>query len=899
MDEKCIRDLRGSIRRCPLARYDARESVRVNGVQQNGVRVQAWTCNSDSANPNQQWKNVGDGSPEWAGTDKCLDLTNGNTQQGTPVDSNLGLLAGERESTVVHLIMFRLAQCLASIIPQSDFKAQRPSGGLCGHGGIGINNVSYVPFHTSDIPCATIHCCIPIIASALPQPLVLTAFITGARETVTILLRRVRAALESRATALRTVHNPWTGGEASSAMVRNIVASGKRNPNEGSAITAVTVTRTWLFATTTSHPRNGIMPCSDRVSPIHRSIERESKRGDPGYVLSSQLNATAREKSRPSINTSLSERIRLPGAASEVAVSQLGADGQFPGIYTVLIRHEMTLASVGDYLGAGVLYELLANYDIASNGTTFKSALSEYFPLAEQLQNRQNFSDPSSTSSWRRPSINTSLSERIRLAGAAAEVAVSQLGADGQFLGIYTVLIRSLVHEMTSASVGDYYGAGVFYGLLANYDIASNGTSFKSALSEYFPLAEQLQNRQNFSDPSVYGHAAARAYTAYGDPAMLGYATDVWWYARAYTLSEDGNIPTKNVTISSSCPGASIPDPIYLHAARDSAVFVQNHLLNTQLLVQGSIAADDCVVSPSVVVWDTGLMIEALTALGSYTKNTTVLSLLNGMIQAAIFQSDWVCDNGVIANPLSGDIGDMELPRSLALSLTYHVIQDPALRQGVEAFLAVQYNAVVDLATNSNTNIYGGVWDGPPGTEFSSNYQAGALSALVAAILLPVNDSANALPAGSTTSTPSSTTSTPLGRTSSMPIPSSTLRLSKSTSPATGLLVGIILGGIVFLCISVALPVYILRRRRRRSTVRDPTRSGNIGRRPTPYTLWSSQPSLPLTPPMLASIPTARSFFILAHRKRGVTFELAKRTCPAQTNLYPTCLGKLICKLAS
>ncbi|KAJ7060314.1 ricin B lectin, partial [Mycena amicta] len=56
-----------------------------NGVQQNGVRVQAWTCNSDSANPNQQWKNVGDGSPEWAGTDKCLDLTNGNTQQGTPI----------------------------------------------------------------------------------------------------------------------------------------------------------------------------------------------------------------------------------------------------------------------------------------------------------------------------------------------------------------------------------------------------------------------------------------------------------------------------------------------------------------------------------------------------------------------------------------------------------------------------------------------------------------------------------------------------------------------------------------------------------------------------------------------------------------------------------------------
>ncbi|KAJ7054578.1 hypothetical protein C8F01DRAFT_1162046 [Mycena amicta] len=201
----------------------------------------------------------------------------------------------------------------------------------------------------------------------------------------------------------------------------------------------------------------------------------------------------------------------------------------------------------------------------------------------------------------------------------------------------------------------------------------------------------------------------------------------------------------------------------------------------------------------------------------------------------------------------------MQLPRSLALALTYNVIQDPALRQAVEAFLAVQYNAVVDLAANSNTNIYGAVWDGPPGTKFSNNPQSTALSALIAAILLPLNDSANALPAGSTistpsstTSTPSSTTSTPPGRTSSMPIPSSTL--SKSTRPATGLLVGIILGGIVFLCICIALSVYVLRRRR---TLRDPTRSGNNGCRPTPYTLWSGQPSLSLKPPLLASISAA------------------------------------------
>ncbi|KAJ7258100.1 ricin B lectin domain-containing protein [Mycena haematopus] len=47
-----------------------------NGVNENGVKLQIWTC--AAGNTNQQWISVTDSTFQWNGTDKCIDLTDGS-----------------------------------------------------------------------------------------------------------------------------------------------------------------------------------------------------------------------------------------------------------------------------------------------------------------------------------------------------------------------------------------------------------------------------------------------------------------------------------------------------------------------------------------------------------------------------------------------------------------------------------------------------------------------------------------------------------------------------------------------------------------------------------------------------------------------------------------------------
>jgi hypothetical protein len=49
------------------------------GVNALGTKLQIWTC---SGGPNQQWVNTLDGTFQWSGTDKCIDLTDGKITNG-------------------------------------------------------------------------------------------------------------------------------------------------------------------------------------------------------------------------------------------------------------------------------------------------------------------------------------------------------------------------------------------------------------------------------------------------------------------------------------------------------------------------------------------------------------------------------------------------------------------------------------------------------------------------------------------------------------------------------------------------------------------------------------------------------------------------------------------------
>ncbi|KAJ7117075.1 hypothetical protein C8R44DRAFT_738935 [Mycena epipterygia] len=453
--------------------------------------------------------------------------------------------------------------------------------------------------------------------------------------------------------------------------------------------------------------------------------------------------------------------------------------------------------------------------------------------------------------SWRKPNITTSLADRVSFAAAAVEKAISMLGPDGQFDGTPSPLSLPsalLTFEITGEP---YATAGIFYSQMADLDIATNQTTYQDSLEQYFGLAQQ--NRGNFSNELSYGYAAARAYTVYKNPIFLQYAIQSWWFGSTYTLSpaniDTGRITGKNFTIGQRCQEATmaggtfyttdstdpemnglasgwkIPtryfailsallaeatsDPMYLQAAEASTDFIQAHLCNVQNAVQDSIsgrANDSCAVSSLMEPYNSGLMIEGLAILASITQNASTQALLSTIIEAAVVNNVWQGSNGIIANTGHGSEGDISMVRGLGVAYSRNSIT-PTLRVYVEAYLAVQFNAVIDLATSGDSNIYGAAWIGPPSSVFGGANQTAALSVLLSAITLRNDTSTGVAPTVSGAS-PSGSFSVSSSA-SQTPTVSSEPRQTSSRSIAP--IVGGVFGGVVLLLV-VSLGVWFVRR---------------------------------------------------------------------------------------
>ncbi|KAG7091544.1 hypothetical protein E1B28_010573 [Marasmius oreades] len=179
----------------------------------------------------------------------------------------------------------------------------------------------------------------------------------------------------------------------------------------------------------------------------------------------------------------------------------------------------------------------------------------------------------SSPSQWRKPQITVSPEQRISLAANAIQ---ETMNIFNQTSGQFNV-------------DGNYVYSGVFYGQMADFDLATNGTRFKDLLMTYFLKAEALNPgflaefvsrlRSLASSPTyrfffrticlrqlqfgvMYGWAAVRAYSAYHESAFLGFAERSWGSMRLYTLSNNdvaaGKSPRKSVQVLKDCSGASL-----------------------------------------------------------------------------------------------------------------------------------------------------------------------------------------------------------------------------------------------------------------------------------------------------------------------------------------------------
>ncbi|KAK0433848.1 hypothetical protein EV421DRAFT_1993812 [Armillaria borealis] len=412
------------------------------------------------------------------------------------------------------------------------------------------------------------------------------------------------------------------------------------------------------------------------------------------------------------------------------------------------------------------------------------------------------------------PNITSSKDDRIGVASAALEKAVSMLQSNGQF------------NDST------YDTPGRLYAQMAEFDRLTNQTKYKQTLKQYFDLAESIDYGLN------YGYAAARAYTAYRDPDFLALAVTSWTSARRYTISKkqavSGFTDVKQFNLSTSCQGATLTggtyfstdsndtnlhsmatgfflavsallaeatsNQTYLDAAIESASFIQSHLLdpsNTVMAFMSSKLNESCSVYTTAYSPNTGIFVEGLVILADITRNTSTEALLRSIIVTVITDTSWQGLDGILSIATNGG---HYIVRALA-ALYERNTTSSDLREYIKEYLGVQYNAVIEKATSGGSNIYGIPWTGLPSTSFSSENQTVAVSALLSAIQLLDGQS--------------------MSKSSDKPTPSGTPTAGATTSPLppkktpTGAIVGGVAGGLAVLVV-IIVGSFLLRRGDRR-----------------------------------------------------------------------------------
>ncbi|KAJ7798538.1 hypothetical protein B0H14DRAFT_3492427 [Mycena olivaceomarginata] len=498
-----------------------------------------------------------------------------------------------------------------------------------------------------------------------------------------------------------------------------------------------------------------------------------------------------------------------------------------------------------------------------------------------------------SESSWRKPNVTQSLADLIDIASAALAKAIDGVSTINQFDGQTYEYVATLYCEM------------------AQFDMITNQTQYENILQQSFSRTQQT--RPNFADEHVspeyffpflfiystvallqlnfgltYGYAALQAYLAYQNSTFLQYAIQSWSFGRSLTLSQAGTtLSGKNFTVLGSCNDATMAggtfwtttasdpsvaamstgyfmllsallaeatsNPSYLDAAAESANFIHSHLYNSNGLVLQIVSAsqdDSCkVLDDSVNTFNSGLFIEGLAVLASQKRDPSTLTLLNDLITNVLSNPSWQTTGGIITNGGSYILnGDSILVRALTAAYVRNVTT-PDIRKTLRDYISVQFNAVIDLATNGD-NIYGSQWIGPASSAFSENSQTSALSPLLNTAYFIASDM-------NITASSTSTSSTSPERS---PTPSST----PSKAPAAAMIAGPVIGAVLVVAIGIVVCLIVRRRRARARELLAPEPMPTAQLAPTsiPTTSAAAQPQ---SNPSFADSSADRSFNFPSH----------------------------------
>ncbi|KAL0571088.1 hypothetical protein V5O48_010870 [Marasmius crinis-equi] len=339
---------------------------------------------------------------------------------------------------------------------------------------------------------------------------------------------------------------------------------------------------------------------------------------------------------------------------------------------------------------------------------------------------------------------------------------------------------------------------------------------------------------------SELGHAAIRAYAAYKDPEFVQLAKDWWNWTWSWTVSDAAarskTALGKNFLLPSSCSNYPIvggtfmnTDPAdgniligqtglssllaeatsnqtYVDQATQSFSFLQNLLLNTTTMIPQYgivLSASDpksCSTTPPSSTLCSGVWIEGLATFSTVADESTKPDdqLISKSYIAAMSAQIWHSADGILRVPDGNRYhADVNFPRGLGT--LYQRTENPNFKNDIENYMAVQYNAILDLSTIKGSDLYSFDWIGPPASTFDFESQINALGVLIPVIALPDTNSTSNPNITSTSSSTSISNATPNSS------PTSASRSSSSnTTPVEGI-VGGILGGVLVLAAIIAV----------------------------------------------------------------------------------------------
>ncbi|KZV77392.1 hypothetical protein PENSPDRAFT_747118 [Peniophora sp. CONT] len=384
---------------------------------------------------------------------------------------------------------------------------------------------------------------------------------------------------------------------------------------------------------------------------------------------------------------------------------------------------------------------------------------------------------------WKNTTFALSRESCIDLASNASTTLVQRVALDGS--SDFLPSLKEITSALAALALQDLYTGKTSWNGTINNNV-------QSVLSKWGLYGGDMED---FNSDSIYwGLAFFYAYKAYNDKHFLDLA--VMAYNATYTggfitpdAAVNGTGAGRNVTFT-RCSDESIAGGVfyslsakeetsinsetvspfmalsaylfeatgnttYKDAARLSLQFIKNQLWNGTI-VYDTIRLSDCVIDTgTILTYNQAWLIEGLSVYANVTKDLQMNDFLREVIPKVTQVHDWSLQGtGVITENAATDDYGAILKGIFVRGLIEARMRNPAdavLSQYIEAYLAVQFNALQYHARTPTTHFYTTSWIGPVDSNFTALGNIAALDVLNAAVLFSTPTSPST--GGSATST--------------------------------------------------------------------------------------------------------------------------------------------------